>query len=170
MTTASRIARTPAIQTIRGGLASFRRAHLTRRREPRRRGGSSWFAPEIGIIPLLDGSVEGVHVHVDDLTLPRRGTRLIVGLVVIGAGCPPRNQPGCGRCSLRRGGRDGCVLQTECLPTSLEMSGRTKLKRTPRSRRSAMARFALVDGAAGPRQLLPQGTADCMNSQMAFLR
>src|ERR1700730_16356530 len=31
-------------------------------------------------------------------------------------------------------------------------------------------RFALlicVDGAAGPRQLLPQGTADCMNSQMA---
>lgn len=34
-------------------------------------------------------------------------------------------------------------------------------------------RFALhicVDGAAGPRQLLPQGTADCMNSLMAFLR
>jgi len=41
---------------------------------------------------------------------------------------PSPQSTGYGRCPLRRGGRGGCVLQMERLPTSLEMSGRTWLE------------------------------------------
>jgi hypothetical protein len=39
-------------------------------------------AAKVRIVPLLYGSVEGVHIDVDDLSLAQKGVRLVVGLIV----------------------------------------------------------------------------------------